>query len=308
MSKLVTVILPTHNRARRLERTLVSLAGLRVAPEQPWELVVVDNASRDETPAVLAQMAGRLPIRPICEPRLGASAARNTGVRAARGELILFTDDDVDVEPAWIGAHVAAAERWPDATYFAGRVDALFESPPPRWITEQRGALSGMLCELDFGPDERRLAPGEHPIAPNMAVRRAAFVHAGFDERVGLRGGDQIRGSETSLLRALGRQGAWGVWAPAARARHRVPREQATWRHFWRYYRSTGRAIGRLDPDPRRATLALRARCWGHVGLGIVKRAAARPNWIAHLRHAAYLAGLIRESRALRRTGMDASG
>lgn len=305
---LVTVVLCTHDRARRLERTLASLAGVRVAPEQPWELVVVDNASRDDTPAVLARMAGVLPLRSVCEPRLGVSAARNAGVRAARGELVLFTDDDVDVDPAWLGAHVAAAERWPAAAYFAGRVDAEFEAPAPRWITEQRGALSGMLCELDLGPNERRLAPDEHPIGPNMAVRRAAFAHAGFDERLGLSGRDQIRGGETSLFWALGRQGVWGVWVPAARVQHRVAREQATWRHFWRYYRSTGRAIGRLDSDPGRGTVALRARCWTHVGLGIVKRAAARPDWIAHLRHAAYLAGLIRESRVLRRVGKDTSG
>ena len=305
---LVTAVLCTHDRARRLERTLASLVGLRVAPEQPWELVVVDNASRDDTAAVLSRMACVLPLQPMCEPRLGLSAARNAGVRAARGELVLFIDDDVDVDPAWLGAHVAAAGRWPGAAYFAGRVDAEFEEPPVRWITEQRGALSGMLCELDLGPDERRLAPDEHPVGPNMAVRRAAFAHADFDERLGLRGRDQIRGSETSLFRALSRQGAWGVWVPAARVRHRIAREQATWRHFWRYYRSTGRAIGRLDPDPCRATVALRARCWSHVGLGIVKRAAARPDWIAHLRHAAYLAGLIRESRVLRRAGTDASG
>jgi glycosyltransferase involved in cell wall biosynthesis len=305
---LVSVILPTHDRARRLERTLASFTGVRVAPEQPWELVVVDNGSRDDTPAVLARMAVVLPLRSVCEPGLGVSRARNAGVRAARGELILFTDDDVDVDPEWLGAYVAAAGRWPAAAYFAGRVDAEFEAPPPRWVTEQRGALSGMLCELDLGAYERRLAPDEHPFAPNMAVRRAAFARAGFDERLGLRGHDRIRGSETSLFLALGRQRAWGVWVPSARVRHRVTRGQATWRHFWHYYRSTGRAIGRLEPDPDRATLALLARCWCHVGLGIVKRAAARPDWIAHLRHAAYLAGLVHESRALRHAGADASG
>jgi glycosyltransferase involved in cell wall biosynthesis len=305
---LVSVILPTHDRARRLERTLASFTGVRVAPEQPWELVVVDNGSRDDTPAVLARMAVVLPPLPsVCEPGLGVSRARNAGVRAARGDLVLFTDDDVDVNPEWLGAYVKAAGRWPTAAYFAGRIDAEFEAPPPRWVTEQRGALSAMLCERDLGPSERRLGPDEYPFAPNMAVRRAAFAHAAFDERLGLRGRDRIRGSETSLFRALGRQGAWGVWAPSARVRHRVTRGQMTWRYFWGYYRSIGRAGGRLEPEADRATLALRARCWGHIGLGIVKRAAGRPNWIAHLQRAAYLAGLIHESRVLRCAGTDAS-
>jgi glycosyltransferase involved in cell wall biosynthesis len=304
---LVTAIVCTHDRARSLEQTLASLEGIVVPQGQLWELVVVDNASRDETPAVLRRMSGRLPMQAVREPRVGLSAARNTAVRAARGDLLLFTDDDVHVDRHWLAAHVAAARRWPQAAYFAGRIDPEFEAPPARWVTRQQADLAGMLCALDLGGEERRLAASEYPFGPNMAVRRSAFARAAFDERVGRRGREQVRGSETSLFLSLSRQGAWGVWVPEACVRHRVPPAHATWRYFWRYYRSTGRAIGRLEPRADGATLALRVRLWGHVALGLLGRAAARRGWIAHLRHAAYLAGLISEAKGGRR-GARASG
>jgi hypothetical protein len=304
---LVTVIVCTHDRARRLEQTLASLEALLVPEGQPWELVVVDNASRDETPAVLDRMRGRLPIRAVHEPRLGVSAARNSGVRAARGELLLFTDDDVDADRHWLSVHVAAARRWPGALYFAGRIDPRFEGQPARWVVRQQGALSGMLCALDLGAEERPLGSGEFPFGPNMAVRRRAFEHATFDERVGRRGREQVRGGETSLFLALARHGAWGVWVPEARVCHHVPPEHATLRYFWAYHRGTGQAIGRLLPDPSVSRLAMRTRSWSHLGLGVIKRAAARPGWIAHLQHAAYLSGLLNGSAAVRYGAGEAS-
>jgi glycosyltransferase involved in cell wall biosynthesis len=304
---LVTAVVCTRDRARSLEQTLASLERIVVPQDQPWELVVVDNGSRDETPAVLRRMSGRLPVQAVREPRVGLSAARNTAVRTARGELLLFTDDDVHVHRDWLAAHVAAARRWPEAAYFAGRIDPEFEAAPARWVTRQQAELAGMLCALDLGGEERRLGPSEYPFGPNMAVRRRAFERAAFDERVGRRGREQVRGSETSLFLSLARQGAWGVWVPEAGVRHRVPPAHATWRYFWRYYRSTGQAIARLEPRADGATLALRVRLWCHMGLGLLGRAAARPDWIAHLRHAAYLAGLIREARAAR-GGAQGSG
>lgn len=298
---LVTAIVCTHDRARSLERTLASLEGVVVPEGQSWELVVVDNASRDDTSAIVRRLEGRLPLVAVREPRVGLSAARNAAVRAARGELLLFTDDDVDVDPFWLEAHVAAARRWPDAAYFAGRIDPEFEGAPARWVTAQQADLAGMLCAIDLGGEERRLGSGEHPFGPNMAVRRSAFARATFDERVGLRGREQVRGSETSLYLALAAQGAWGVWVPQARVRHRIPPAHATWRYFWRYYRSTGLAVGRLEARTDTVTLALRVRLWGHVGLGLLGRVAARPGWIVHLRHAAYLDGLIGAAKAARR-------
>lgn len=103
-----SVVVCTHDRADSLRVTLASLERLRGLDDLTWEVVVVDNASGDETPAVIEACArrGHLPLRPVFEPRLGHARARNAGVRAARGQVVAFTDDDVAVDPGWLRAVV----------------------------------------------------------------------------------------------------------------------------------------------------------------------------------------------------------
>src|SRR4051812_37235025 len=103
---LITVAVCTWNRAGLLDRTLSRMCQLRVPEGVEWELLVVNNNCTDETDAVLARYQGRLPLRRLSEPSQGHSHARNRAVRAARGELLIWTDDDVLVEPDWIAGYV----------------------------------------------------------------------------------------------------------------------------------------------------------------------------------------------------------
>ena len=99
----VSVIVCTFNRASHLRPTLESLAGLGVPADLPAELLIVDNASTDGT-AELARSCRlpNMPVRSISESRRGQSHARNAGMAAARGEIFLFTDDDVRPPRDWI--------------------------------------------------------------------------------------------------------------------------------------------------------------------------------------------------------------
>src|SRR3954466_3165587 len=92
----ISVVVPTRNRAGRLRALLESLAA-----QPAHEVVVVDNASRDDTQAVVTK-AGVRRIR-LPEP-MGPAVARNRGWREARGDLIVFTDDDVVARPGWLAA------------------------------------------------------------------------------------------------------------------------------------------------------------------------------------------------------------
>jgi glycosyltransferase involved in cell wall biosynthesis len=103
MSPEVSVVVPTHNRAASLVSTLEALAGQRDAP--PFEVVIVDDASSDDTPARIREwVAGaRFPIVALRQdPGTGPAAARNRGWRAARGQVICFTDDDCVPQPGWM--------------------------------------------------------------------------------------------------------------------------------------------------------------------------------------------------------------
>jgi len=100
----VSVILCTRNRAGSLAHVFPSLARQVVPPGVSAEALVVDNGSADGTAALVrCQHAFGLPVRLVEEPAPGLSRARNAGLRASRGRIILFTDDDVRLPPDWLG-------------------------------------------------------------------------------------------------------------------------------------------------------------------------------------------------------------
>lgn len=103
----LSVVIPTKNRSAKLSRTLQGLVVQTISPEA-FEVVAVDNGSGDETAEVIrAQAQSFAHWKLVEEPKPGAAAARNRGVEASRGEIVLFLDDDVFADPNQIGrAHV----------------------------------------------------------------------------------------------------------------------------------------------------------------------------------------------------------
>ncbi len=153
----VSVVVPARDAAATLPRTLACLAEQEGAPE--FEVVVVDDGSRDETAAV-AQAAAPL-VRLVQTTGVGSGEARNAGVRESRGELIAFTDADCFPTPGWLAALVAC-----DADLVAGRV-----APDP---------------SVPLGPFDRTLwverETGLYETA-NLLIRRELFERIGGFER-----------------------------------------------------------------------------------------------------------------------------
>src|SRR5262249_39831024 len=119
----VSVVIGTFNRADLLGGTLRALVAQEGVESLRWEIVVVDNNSRDATPQVVAEVSTMtaIPVRYVFEPLQGLSRARNRGVLAARGAIIAFTDDDVIPAPDWIVQIGAAMDRW-NAHGVGGRI------------------------------------------------------------------------------------------------------------------------------------------------------------------------------------------
>lgn len=288
----VSVIICTWNRCELLRRTLESFRSLVVPPALEWQLLVVNNHSTDATEEVIAAYRDHLPLQGLFEPKEGVSRARNTGVRAAGGDLILFTDDDVRVDPGWMNAFVAAARQWPEAGYFAGRIEPELTPDVPKWVRRNQRALAGMLCLRDGEPISRELRPGELAFAPNMAFRREVLRRAAFNEQVGRRRNEHLRGSEASLLRSLRRQGITGVWVPDARIHHYVPGCRANYRYLWSYYHGAGRTEVRLT-----FVCGLQSR-WqlARATLMNLGGSCRRPlTWSRHLVTVAWMSGQISE-------------
>ncbi|NUT95932.1 MAG: glycosyltransferase [Saccharothrix sp.] len=101
----VSVVMPTFDKARYLELTLASYVGQSL---RDYELVVVDDGSTDDTARVVREYAKRLPITHVRQENKGRSAARNAGVRAAAGEVVVFSDDDRIVSRDFVAEHAKA--------------------------------------------------------------------------------------------------------------------------------------------------------------------------------------------------------
>jgi glycosyltransferase involved in cell wall biosynthesis len=167
-----SIVVPTRDRAGYLRVCLDSLAAQKV--DAPFEVIVADDGSTDTTAAVAEQAGARL----VRTPARGPNAARNAGLRAAEGDLVVFVDDDVDAPPGWLAAYLEGAKRHPGADAFGGPIRARFEGQAPRSC----GREPAPITTLDLGPEDRDT---DLVWGANMAIRRRAFDRLGpFDEEL----------------------------------------------------------------------------------------------------------------------------
>lgn len=306
----VTVAICTWNRPALLDRTLAALGDVRVPAGLGWEVVVVNNAGTAATDAVVLRNANRLPVRVVAEPTPGLSHARNRAVEESAGDLIVFTDDDVLVEPDWLAEYVAAAERFPAAGVFGGTVEPWFPAAPPRWVTRHLPRLADVFAVRRLGSGVRPLAPGEDVYGANMAFRRAALAGVRFDPNFGRTRDDMVNGEETDAIRRVLAAEWGGVWVGPARVRHYVPPERTTPGYVRRYFAGVGRTVQRRAGLPDAAV----PRVFGAPRWMVRRYAAERVRaavrsplrdaaWFESLRVSAVLWGRMAECRALARKG-----
>ena len=148
---LITVAICTFNRAESLRLTLDSLTGIQVPGDLSWEIVIINNNSTDHTDDVIGEYVGRLPVRREFEPRPGKSNAQNRAMDVAKGDYIVWIDDDVLVDAGWLTAYMEAFRRWPEAAVFGGRITPRYEAPVEKWVIESEAVLHGPYAIRDFG-------------------------------------------------------------------------------------------------------------------------------------------------------------
>lgn len=121
----VSVIVPVYNDAQRIGQCIKALLG-QTYPHTHFDVLIVDNGSTDDTPAVIKQY----PVKMLIEDAIQSSyAARNKGIRNAKGTVIAFTDADCIPAPDWIEKGVENLMRVPNCGLVAGRINQLFKDP-----------------------------------------------------------------------------------------------------------------------------------------------------------------------------------
>jgi len=304
-TKLVSVIITTRDRAPLLGATLDHLSRQQTG-DTPWELLVVDNASTDATPTVLAKAPQGLPLIPLQEARLGKNIAVNRALERAQGELLVFTDDDVIPEPEWIAELVAASRRWPEAEVFGGQTLIQYPDETPEWLkTPWHGALNFARYSLNQ-PE----GPTLHlPHGPNFAIRALALGDLRFREDIGPRGDtDYAMGSETELLHRLVGRGARIVYVPSATVWHVVQRRQlepaSLYRRAFRFGKGEVRK-GERFTEPGVSLFGAPLYLWGKLAYAAIRYStyafAGRQRRFEAGLQFHHLRGALNEHRALAR-------
>ena len=183
----VSVVVPTRNRPDYLKITLDSLKEQR-QHHLPFEVVVVDDGSEPGTvePVAGASLDGAVEWKMVrLEQHGGLNTARNAGIEASRGELVVFIDDDVQVPESWVESWILAGERYPDYEAFGGPIKAKLEGLKLRFCGRDKPPIT----TLDHGPEDVEI---DRVWGANMAMRKSAFDRIGpFDANYKSYGGDE---------------------------------------------------------------------------------------------------------------------
>ena len=214
----LTVIICTYNRCEGLKTCLMDLRDQVSDLGIDWEILVVDNNSMDSTQNVL-QTLGRdfpRPLRWVAERQQGLSHARNRGILEARGRHVVFTEDDVRIDGLWIRSISETFAKY-SCEAVVGRIELLWTSARPRWLTDE---LLGFLGYLDYG-EERPLTEEMPFFGGNMAFDRSVFEKIGmFDPNLGRQGRKLIGGEEVDLYKRFVAVGMRAFYQPRAVVHH----------------------------------------------------------------------------------------
>ncbi|HEY4302580.1 MAG TPA: glycosyltransferase [Candidatus Didemnitutus sp.] len=225
-----SVTICTYKRPRWLRETLECLTR-QDYPRDRWELIVVDNNSRDDTPAVVESFRDApQPPRYVFEERQGSSHARNRGVAEARGEIIIFTDDDMLGGPGWLRLLVAPFLLPGNGRIAAvgGEVVPVFPEGLPPWLVNQWRPLR---FRADVGP----LRPDQLPMTANLAFRAGIFKEVGlFRTDLGRIGNRSLFNEDHEFCRRVLAKGHVMWYTPIGELQHQIPAGRLTFRYTFK--------------------------------------------------------------------------
>ena len=226
----VTVAIGTYNRSRWLRETLDFLT-LQDYPADRWELLIVDNNSKDDTRQVVeAYAAAPKAPRYIFEIKQGSSHARNRAIEEAKGDYLVFLDDDMLGGSNWLSLIMEPFLRPGSEKIGAvgGEVIPFFPEGLPKW-------LEGQWEPFNYRPDVGPIKPSQLPMTANLALRSSVLRQiGGFRTDLG-RFGNRLTGSEDHELVRRVRAAGYEIWlSPPAGLKHQIPANRLTFKYTFR--------------------------------------------------------------------------
>jgi|SRR6267154_2068911 len=230
----LTVIICTWNRGKSLAVVLESLAASVVPERLQWEVLVVDNNSKDDTRTLCESFIARYPkrFRYLFHGTQGKTYALNAGIREAHSEYLALTDDDLTVDPHWVAEIYETFQRY-DCAAIGGKIVPVWSCKQPSWIVFEgpyRHPAYGGIVNFDKGDSPLKLTATA--IGANMGLRKSVYEKHGPYRTDLNRINDLLGGEDTEYCRRIMRAGETLMYAPTAIVYHPVEHYRTTRKYF----------------------------------------------------------------------------
>lgn len=250
---MLTVIICTYNRAKYIGSLLESIAVNDLAKSE-YEILLVDNNSTDNTREICAAFAAAhkdVRFRYTKEPEQGLSAARNRGIKEAKGDIFVYIDDDALVDTWYLRTVVEYMSAHPEISAIGGKILPLYETEEPTWMSPYTKTL--LTAWMDFGDEVRPFPRGKFPGGGNSAYRAEVFEKVGlFNTELGRKGDSLMGAEEKDIYDKMNALGMQYMYVPAMTLHHIIPQRKLEKDYFdkWTYQigvseRKRTKAIGK---------------------------------------------------------------
>lgn len=198
-----SIAICTYNRVKLLRLCIASINSLSI-PKKDFEVLVIDNNSKDETAAFCSTISSQYPglhFRYILETQQGVGFTRTRGAKEATGEIVAYIDDDCLAEENWLSEIVRFYEEHTDAMSTGGRIIPAYLTPVADWFGKY---FWGLVGNYDLGKKVFQMTGVRYPSGANMHFRKKAFEQYGyFDGQLGRSGKSLMAGEEKAMYLKL---------------------------------------------------------------------------------------------------------
>lgn len=237
---ILSLIIPTRNRASLLAQTLESLTFQEMSSED-YEILVIDNGSTDNTSDIVNRYINKLPnLAYHYESTLGLHAGRHKGLLLSKGNILVYADDDIEALPTWLTA-IKEGFTEPDVAMVGGNNLPMFVETPPNWLYKmwQRTNASGLkslpaLSIIEFPEGNKEISPYQI-WGCNFSIRKEVLIAArGFHPDAMPKNLLCYRGDgETHVSRYVNESNLKCVFKAGATVFHKVTPERMTFDYFY---------------------------------------------------------------------------
>ena len=240
---MITLIICTYNREKYIGPLLDSIAK-NDYPTTDYEILLVDNNCTDNTRVVCDAFVTAHPeitFRYVVETEQGLSAARNKGIKEAKGEIIIYVDDDALVDADYIRNYAEHFDSHPETMAAGGPIEPLYETEEPKWMSPYTKAL--LTAWMNYGDKVREYPNGRYPGGGNAAYRKVVFDKVGiFNTELGRKGNLLLASEEKDIFDKMHALGMQVLYLPTPVLHHIIPQAKLEEDYFNRLTLQIGRS------------------------------------------------------------------